>query len=307
MKRAAFTIDVDSIRHYYEIHGLPYSEVESDPIYSIAMPRFWELIKEFGIPATLFLIGKDAPAYAEYFVPVEETHSEIASHSYAHDYRLCQQSHESILADLRSADQALRPLNLNRPILGFRAPGYNINSKVLTAVQQLGYRYDSSVLPSPPYFAARWSIINAYRLRGRESQSLAGQLRQFTRGTSPYRFNPEKPFRTNPQGTLIEFPMACSPIARIPLIGTSLAVFPDQLQNLLLGYSTRSLSFFNFEMHAIDLLDETDHPCLERLAEFQPDLRTRVSRKTHKLRRLLEKICQYYSVQTLASIANRRN
>ena len=73
MKRAAFTIDVDSIRHYYDIHGLPQPEAGTDPIYTIAMPRFWALIREFGIPATLFLIGKDAPEYAEYFTPVEET------------------------------------------------------------------------------------------------------------------------------------------------------------------------------------------------------------------------------------------
>ena len=70
MRLAAFTIDVDSLRHYYDIHGLPQPTSAIDPIYTIAMPRFWELIKEFGIPATLFLIGKDAPEYAEYFSPV---------------------------------------------------------------------------------------------------------------------------------------------------------------------------------------------------------------------------------------------
>ncbi|MEE2903330.1 MAG: polysaccharide deacetylase family protein [Myxococcota bacterium] len=302
MKRAAFTIDVDSIRHYYDIHGLPQPTSATDPIYTIAMPRFWELIKEFGIPATLFLIGKDAPEYAEYFSPVAETHSEIASHSFAHDYRLCEQSSESILEDLTQADQVLVPLNGHRPISGFRAPGYNINAKLLTAVQQLGYTYDSSVLPSPLYFAARWSIIQFYKLRGRQSRSLPGQMKQFARGLKPYRFHPSEPFKPNSSGALMELPMACSPLARVPLIGTSLAVLPSKVQSAVLSYATRSLPFFNFEMHAIDLLDESDHPCLKELAQLQPDLRISFRQKQRNLRHLLGKLCASFRVETLNNI-----
>jgi len=303
MKRAAFTIDVDSIRHYYDIHGLPQPESGVDPIYTVAIPRFWDLIKEFGIPATLFLIGKDAPQYAEYFSPVAETHSEVASHSFAHDYRICEQSSESILADLKQADQALVPLNNHQPISGFRAPGYNINPKLLNAVQQMGYTYDSSVLPSPLYFAARWSIIQFYKMRGRQSRSLSGQMRQFTRGLAPYRFDPSEPFKPNSRGALVELPMACSPLARVPLIGTSLAVLPSKVQSAVLSYATRALPFFNFEMHAIDLLDESDHPCLKELAQFQPDLRVSFQQKQHNLRHLLVKLCASFKVETLKSVA----
>ena len=67
--------------------------------------------------------------------------------------------------------------------------------------------------------------------------------------------------------------MARSPVAGIPLIGTSLALLPTKIQSAVLTYATRSLSFFNFEMHAIDLLDESDHPRLRDLAKVQPDLR----------------------------------
>ena len=48
---AAITIDVDSLRFYREIHGLPDGPDEDDPIYTIAMPRFWELIEEASVPA----------------------------------------------------------------------------------------------------------------------------------------------------------------------------------------------------------------------------------------------------------------
>ena len=101
----------------------------------------------------------------------------------------------------------------------------------------------------------------------------------------------------------MELPMACSPLARVPLIGTSLAVLPSKVQSAVLSYATRSLPFFNFEMHAIDLLDESDHPCLKELAQLQPDLRISFRQKQHNLRHLLGKLCASFRIETLNSIA----
>src|SRR5438132_969379 len=143
--RSAITIDVDSIRFYREIHGLAERDEDEDPIYSIAMPRFWELIEEAGVPATLFLIGADAPSYRSAFEPASKTRSEIASHSFAHDYRLTKRSADLIADDLRRADDALRPLSPSGKIAGFRAPGYNTSRVLMKAVSDLGYAYDSSL------------------------------------------------------------------------------------------------------------------------------------------------------------------
>ena len=89
---AAISIDVDSIKHYRAIHGLPDQPIEDDPIYTIAMPRFWELLANAGVPATLFLIGADVGQHADAFAPVGETGSEVASHSWSHDYQLTARS-----------------------------------------------------------------------------------------------------------------------------------------------------------------------------------------------------------------------
>ena len=172
---SAIGLDVDSLRFYREIHGLPPDDAASldrDPIYTVALERFAGLLDEASVRATLFLVGEDAPHHAERFAFVKTSSSEIASHSHAHDYRLSQRSSAAIADDLRRADAALVPLNGGHPLSGFRAPGYNVSPALIEAVVARGYRYDSSLLPSPLYWIARGATIASYRALGRRSRSL---------------------------------------------------------------------------------------------------------------------------------------
>jgi len=303
MKRASITIDVDSIRHYRAIHGLEERSDEEDPIYTIALPRFWALIEELEIPATLFLIGADAPAYPAAFEPVMKTKSEVANHSFSHDYRLLQKPRTQIAEDLRQADEVLRELNGGRPLKGFRAPGYNFNADLLKCVDELEYSYDSSVLPSPIYFGARWAIIQAYQGLGRPSNSLVGSFKQFRAPLTPYRVAPDSPYSPNDQGRLLELPIACLPWARVPLIGTSLTTLPNTLQNRFVQYALNRLPFFNFEMHGIDLLDSSDHPTLAELSEHQRDLKIPAQSKIARHRNLFQALKAQSQISTLAQVA----
>ena len=304
---AAITIDVDSLRFYRAIHGLvPPSAVahDPDPIYSVALPRFFELLDACGIAATLFLIGEDAARHAEAFTPVASTGSEIASHSFHHDYRLSQSSEAAIDADLARAEAALRPLSPSGQVVGFRAPGYNVTPILLKVLVRRGYRYDSSLLPSPLYWAARAAAIGRYRLGRRPSASMVGDPRQFLGPLGPYTTEPTRPWRRQ-HGTLVEIPMAVHPITRVPLIGTSWAMLPDWLQDRWLNRALRSLPVFNFEMHAIDLLDGTDPGVPAELTRAQPDLRVPVRRKMATFGRLFRTLADMRSVTTLERIADR--
>lgn len=301
--RASISIDVDSLRFYRQIHGLPEDRVEDDPIYTIAVPRFFELIESAGVPATLFLVASDASAHPRAFDAVGPTGSEVASHSFQHDYRLSTKTEAEIRADLRAADAALVPLNGGRPILGFRAPGYNVTATLLLEVIALGYLYDSSLLPAPSYFAARAAAISLHRVRGRSSQSLVGHYAQFAGPLGAYRTNADTPWKKVLEGPLLELPMAVEPTTRTPLIGTSLSAFPDRLWRALLERALRRLDFFNFEMHAIDVLDASDHPSLAALAEFQRDLRVPSRTKIDRLAALFRRLGDWGQVETLAAHA----
>lgn len=300
MHKAAITIDVDSLRFYREIHGLGGNrnqEVAADPIYTRAMPRFWELISELRAPATLFLIGADAPLHADRFSPARELGSEIASHSFAHDYRLTQRDARAIAADLEAAHEALIPLSPDGEIRGFRAPGYNTSRALLRAVVDRGYLYDSSLLPSPLYFALRGLAIGAYALLRRPSRSLIGDPRAFIGTMSAHRVELTRSSR------LLEIPIACEPWSRAPLFGTSWVMAGERIRSLMLKSALASLELINFEMHAIDLLDASDLPPGDPLAAAQRDLKVPVAEKMRAFRGLFRALAGSRELMTLRGLA----
>lgn len=302
MPRAAITIDVDSLGCYGAIHGLSSAPLDEDPIYTIALPRFFTLLREAKIPATLFLIGADAPAHADAFAPVAETGCEIASHSFAHDYRLSKRTPAAIREDLERAHEALVPLSAEGRVVGFRAPGYNTSPALLDAVIARGYAYDSSLLPAPLYFAARAAAIGSYRLRGRRSSSLVGRASAFAGPNAPYRTSSAAPWRPD-SGSLLELPMTVDPLTRTPLFGTALTTFPRRVFRVMLDRALSRVPLFNFEMHAIDLLDANDEGVPEALAKAQADLRVPAHEKLTRLRDLFERLAADADVATLATHA----
>ncbi len=302
MARAAVTIDVDSLSCYRAIHGLGEAPLDEDPIYTVALPRFFGLLAEAKIPATLFCIGRDAPAHAGAFARVGELGCEIASHSYAHDYALSRRTPVEIREDLLRADAALRALSPSGRIAGFRAPGYNTSPALLNEVIALGY-YDSSLLPAPMYFAARAAAIGLYRARGRTSSSLVGDPRAFAGPLSPYRTSAETPWRET-GGALLELPMTCAPRTRVPLFGTSLNAFPTRLFHRWVDHALEAVPLFNFEMHAIDLLDAHDAGVPPELVEAQPDLRRSISEKLFRFSKLFRRLADEAEVVTLAKQAS---
>jgi peptidoglycan-N-acetylglucosamine deacetylase len=287
MKRAAITIDVDSLRCYREIHGLPPSSSVNDPVYTVALARFFELLEEIKAPATLFLIGADAPLYVSSFAPARALGCEIASHSYAHDYRLTSLPRDALRDDLVRAHDAL---SIFGEISGFRAPGYNTTPALFEVLTDLRYSYDSSRLPSPLYFLARAAAIRAYSVLRRPSRSLTGSFEAFAGSLAPHRVD-----------GMLELPMACEPLTRVPFFGTSLTALPARARSLLISRAVRTLPYVNFEMHAIDLLDasETDPD----LAAAQRDLRIPVREKMRAFRELFRVFRSETEVSTLRDIA----
>ena len=55
---ASLSIDLDGIRHYRAIHGLP-PRSGPDPFLSEGLDRFLHLCDSFAIPATLFVVTED--------------------------------------------------------------------------------------------------------------------------------------------------------------------------------------------------------------------------------------------------------
>ncbi len=266
MRRLAVNVDVDSLHLYHAIHGLDVAGA-GDAAWEVGVPRFLELFEARGLKATFFCVAEDLLRDGPRDVAAEAVRRghELASHTYSHPYDLIHRDRTTIEAELAAAEPILGDLR-GRPVAGFRAPGYNISDAVFELLEARGYRYDSSLFPCPPYYAARAAIIGLMKLRGRQSRSIVGHPAHALSSRLPHR-----------RGNLLEYPMTVLPGVRFPLIGTSLTLLGAGGVRALSPVLKR-MRFVNLEFHAIDLLDVSDLPD-SPLSAHQPDLNRPLSSK----------------------------
>src|SRR5690606_13508882 len=140
-----------------------------------------------------------------------------------------------------------------------------------------GYRYDSSSLPAPLYYAAKRGVMAWMRLRGRRSASHDGGFASFLGPRHPH-FMPEL--------GLWEVPMSVSSVGRLPLIGTTLLGGPDLLSTRLRNEAARRSSLV-LELHGLDLADADADGLDPALCAKEPVLAVPLTQRRERLRQLL--------------------
>ena len=169
-----------------------------------------------------------------------------------------------------AAERAIDEATGKKP-RGFRAPGYTLSPALLDVVRERGYAYDSSLLPSPPYYLAKAAALGVYALRRRKSESILGGMAQLFARRSAHR-----------RAGVRELPVATVPLLRAPVIGTSVLLWPALARAGFAG------GHLNLELHGIDALDESDVP--SAIARAQPGVRTKAARKLGRLRAVLQSL-----------------
>ncbi|HEX4381783.1 MAG TPA: polysaccharide deacetylase family protein [Myxococcales bacterium] len=266
------SVDLDGIGCYAAIHGLPepLEDRARRAVPHVALERLCELFDSLPVKATLFVIGREAAIAPEGLRAAAAAGHEIASHSFAHHYGMSRWPKERVAADLQQCEEELTRLGLPLP-RGFRAPGYTLSKSLLEALSERGYSYDSSLLPSPPYYAAKAVAMGVHRLAGRKSHSiLGGPLQLFARRRAHFRLG------------VRELPISTTPVLRAPVIGTSVLALP------WLARAGAAGGHFNLELHGIDALDATDVPA--DVAARQPGIALPAKEKLHRLRALLKSL-----------------
>lgn len=302
-KRLAVNVDIDAIHHYANIHGIETGGPVRDPVWHLGVPRFQTFFADLGIKATFFVVASDlvpvseggtAPDADEALFRKDlvrsllESGHEIASHSFSHDYALSKLTSPAILEDLNRACQVLEE-TIDRPIVGFRAPGYNLSAALVDAIQQSGATYSSSRFPSPPYFFAKWAVMTKSALTGRRSGSIVGELGAPFRSKKPYRH----------RNGLLELPMSVIPGVRLPAIGTFFTFYGKKGPSMFLPLLKRS-PWLNIEFHGIDLVDSRDQGVPGRLVKYQGDLKRSAHDKEQIFRRWLEGVAADRTNRSLA-------
>jgi hypothetical protein len=312
-KRCAVSIDLDAIGCYYRIHGLGAAPAELEHVVlERALPRAANLFASRGIHVTWFVVGRDADAdavlpdravraaNAARLAVIARHGDELANHSYSHPYELARLEDATIDAEIAGCDRVLRAITGVAP-RGFRAPGYDVSPAMLDSLARRGYRYDSSIFPAPGYYAAKAAVMAALALAGRPSGAVLTDPRALAAPAAPYRPAMTAPWRRG-QAPLVELPVAVTPWARLPAIGTSLIVAPAPIRARLIA-AMRRRDFFNFELHGIDFADADRDGIPGELVARQPDLRVPIAEKLARLEAMLDEIGRTWTFATLAEVA----
>jgi peptidoglycan/xylan/chitin deacetylase (PgdA/CDA1 family) len=306
VRAASISVDLDSLSHYCRIHGLDDSLLDTGArqlIYTVALPRFLELFSRLSVPFTLFAVGEDLqePAVQASLRSARSMNGEIGNHSFAHDYALASRTPLAIGSDLARAHRAISEATGTAPS-GFRAPGYALSPALYQAIAAQGYRYDSSVFPAVPYYLAKALVMGMLAIRKQPSGAHLDTPRVLLAPARPYWPNPAQPYRRG-SGAVLELPIATVPGTRLPFIGTFALAFPS----LVVEAAYRSMShfeLFNFELHALDLLDAEDE-IPAPLAQRQRDLQVSWSKKKARLEQILRRLREDRELLTLADAASR--
>lgn len=287
------SVDLDPISCYQRIHGMAASAPDlsqPDPVYTHALPRLLSLFHAENVHATFFVIAQDlaCPAHVELLQRAVEEGHELGSHTHTHPYNLPDLDPARLDDELTRAHDLITQVAGSPPV-GFRAPGYNIDARTISRLASLGYTYDSSVFPCPPYYLAKAAVMGLLWLLRRPSGSSLIDWHTQTSPLTPYHPSREAVWkRASSPGDaspLVELPMCVLPGSRIPLIGTSaLMMGPKIAAHAFRQASLFHRDFIGFELHGIDAIDPERDPIDPALRRRQPDLRYSWDHKARTLR-----------------------
>jgi peptidoglycan-N-acetylglucosamine deacetylase len=284
MRLCSVSIDLDEIPNYYAIHGLsPPIGRGATAVYELALERFQEFSSTFRCPLTLFAIGADMarPNNALALRRMSERGHEIGNHTLDHRYDLTRLNADEMARQVQAGITVIEGATGQRPV-GFRAPGYTVNDSLFAILTESDVFYDSSVFPSPAYYAAKAAAKAAIAVSGRKSRSVMDTPAVLRAPTRPYRIG--KPYWRRGHG-LLELPVQVTRGLRLPYIGTTLTLAgADRARWLTKQVIGEPL--VNLELHGIDALDTDDG--LEELRPHQPDVRVPAPLKLDALGAALE-------------------
>jgi peptidoglycan-N-acetylglucosamine deacetylase len=277
-------VDVDTEKNLLAFYGLEVSSERQDTnVYQRALPRFAELFKALGIPATFFVIGVDLSPHPnrEIVRQLQAAGHEIANHTQTHAYNFVRLSRQRKREEIECAGRQIEEATGHKP-MGFRAPGYDVDRDVLEILMQLGYRYDSSVMPS--LLGLPFKLAQTL-LSGKGNFSGYGSMALCRASNYPYRPDLRSIWRSNPMTPFWEIPVSCVPYLRLPFY----ANFNLFTGNALFRFS-EALSrggHCNYVFHAVEMLDPSEiDPRLHR----HPNARLPLEQKISRCRRFLEQL-----------------
>ncbi len=286
---AHISVDLDPVDTHLAGYGL--EAPRCDRIYRTSVPRIFDVLERVGIKATVFVIARDAEREASLWRDAVRRGHEIGSHSLTHPIPFASLPAARLERELRESRERLEQVT-GRAVVGFRAPGWDVDAATLEAIAEAGYRYDASILASPALLpgAIMRFVLSAGRMR---EISIARTLRMAFRSRRPHRIHGDT--------GLWEFPVAVSPLLRVPFTHTLWYLAPAGVCRRTYRSIRRSGSPLAYQFHAADLLD-LERDGIDPRFGRHPGMRLPLERKTALLEGFLTEIASDYEVRTYGEV-----
>ena len=222
---AMVQVDLDGLNSVLDCYGHVLKDNETDQIYIDGVVRLLDLLKEYNIKATFFLIGKDCKvSYKRRIIErmVSEGH-ELANHTYSHPLSFARLSPEVQRAEIDQCSAVISEVS-GKPPLGFRAPGYAITGGVVNYLEEQCFAYDASIFPC----AVSWLI------RAWQSLSSPSLFENEKYGASVHALAPQVPYIpdrekiycwSHSKREIYEIPVSTTPLLRLPFHGSYVMLF----------------------------------------------------------------------------------
>jgi peptidoglycan-N-acetylglucosamine deacetylase len=243
-----------------------------DISYERILPRILNFLDDIYIRSTFFVIGRHATRYPHRIQEIVERGHEVANHTLNHHKSFSLLTRDEISKEVGECHKILATISGIEP-KGFRAPGYTINSQVLSVLREMNYAYDASLVPSWFYtFIKRFytSVLRgAYR-----NYSIPQEFRCALAPKRPYSPDPRRPFATKRGEPLLEIPISVTPMFQLPFIN-GIKVRMGPAVSRLMERSLLKRSFFSFGLHDFEFATSEDLDGLPVAAGFftKPHLR----------------------------------
>ncbi len=281
-------VDVDDLWAIGECYGIRIPEPFRHHVYDDGLPRLLGLLEQLSIRATFFVCGADLESEkcVALLRDVIRRGHKLANHSFSHHLAF-RNLDEPRLRDEILRTHRLAEDQLGIKMLGFRAPGYAWSRRLVRILAELGYLYDSSLMPSPFGWVFRLLDRQLSRAMG-ASTSL--QKTQFPRFTDAW--HALRPYEIVWRDTLRiwELPVAAAPVLRIPMqASVCLQLGPRYFAFLRKLLKLCPMTPFVFLLHGADLTDfrQTEIPALSRSKYFSMPVSERLSHLREYLESLL--------------------
>jgi peptidoglycan-N-acetylglucosamine deacetylase len=258
---ASLSFDLDNQWSYLKIHGDP--GWESFPSYlDLVVPRVLDFLAQRNLRITFFVVGQDAA--------LEKNHSalkaiaaqshEIGNHSFSHEPWLHLFPSERIQQEIQRSEERIVEVTGTRPV-GFRGPGFSFSDTTLEVLEQRGYLYDASTLPTFLGPLARFYYFLHSNLNKEHKKDRNLLFGSFWEGLRPL-----KPYRWHGSNGLLEIPVTTMPILRIPIHLSYLLYLSSFSSFLALEYFSLALALCRWTgvppsilLHPLDFLGCDDN------------------------------------------------